>query len=425
MIEGAQVTEESPPSLSASDLADACEEAAFCFLQRGCAIAAPNVELVQLARDDEALAAYLDMLTQAGAAGWDVVLRSLDDASAAELFVAAAIACRRGADDWNVVRHLAASSSELEDALVSALAWSGASAAAPYIERLANEADPSGRRVGVAALGELRCDNAPLLASSLASSSPRLVGRCLQAAGNLGRTDLAGMALSRLAAQSGDLRWQAARAAVLLGDRSAATDVLRDMAATKASFSDDALRLLLLTSEPADGHAVLRACRAEHAVRARVQGAGIIGDVKYVPWLIDRMSEPTLARIAAEAFVHITGADFNLDQLESMPPEDFEDGPNDDPDDDDVELPEDIALPWPDVARLEAWWMEHRGEFTPGRKLFLGKPITPEHCIHVLKTGYQRQRVIAAHYRCLIQPGTVLFPTSAPAWRQQRLLAAL
>ena len=100
-------------------------------------------------------------------------------------------------------------------------------------------------------------------------------------------------------------------------------------------------------------------------------------------------------------------------------------GPSDDPDDDDVELPEDIALPWPDVERIKAWWMEHRSEFTPGQKLFLGKPITPEHCIHVLKTGYQRQRVIAAHYRCLIQPGTVLFPTSAPAWRQQKLLAAM
>jgi uncharacterized protein (TIGR02270 family) len=279
--------------------------------------------------------------------------------------------------------------------------------------------------VGVTAVGELRCDDAALLASSLASSSPRLVGRSLQAVGNLGRTDLTGMALSHLAARSSDLRWQAARAATLLGDKPVATNALHDVAASKASCRDDALRLLLLGSEPAEGHAALQACRPGHAVRARVFGAGLIGDVVYVPWLIDRMSDPALARIAAEAFVHITGADFNLDQLESMPPEDFDDGPSDDSEDDDVELPEDIALPWPDVGRLEAWWMEHRSEFTPGQKLFLGKPVTPEHCIHVLKTGYQRQRVIAAYYRCLVQPGTVLFPTSAPAWRQLRLLAAL
>ena len=137
------------------------------------------------------------------------------------------------------------------------------------------------------------------------------------------------------------------------------------------------------------------------------------------------MSSPAIARIAGEAFVHITGADFNLDQLEAMPPDDFEDGPTDDSDDDDVELPEDIALPWPDVARIKAWWMAHRGEFTSGQKLFLGKQITPERCVHVLKTGFQRQRVIAAHYRVLSQPGTVLFPTDAPAWRQQKLLESM
>jgi len=37
----------------------------------------------------------------------------------------------------------------------------------------------------------------------------------------------------------------------------------------------------------------------------------------------------------------------------------------------------------------------------------------------------QRQRVLAAHYLCLLEPGTPLFNTSAPAWRQQRLLAKM
>jgi hypothetical protein len=46
-------------------------------------------------------------------------------------------------------------------------------------------------------------------------------------------------------------------------------------------------------------------------------------------------------------------------------------------------------------------------------------------CIDVLKNGYQRQRILAAHYLCLLDPGTPLFNTSAPAWRQQRLLARM
>jgi hypothetical protein len=56
---------------------------------------------------------------------------------------------------------------------------------------------------------------------------------------------------------------------------------------------------------------------------------------------------------------------------------------------------------------------------------FMGQPVTKEHCIQVLKTGYQRQRILAAQYLCLLEPGTPLFNTAAPAWRQQRLLAAM
>ena len=40
----------------------------------------------------------------------------------------------------------------------------------------------------------------------------------------------------------------------------------------------------------------------------------------------------------------------------------------------------------------------------------------------MLREGFQRQRSAAALYLCLLQPGTPLFNTAAPAWRQQRLL---
>ena len=55
----------------------------------------------------------------------------------------------------------------------------------------------------------------------------------------------------------------------------------------------------------------------------------------------------------------------------------------------------------------------------------MGAPVTREHCIAVLKTGNQRQRILAAHYLSLLEPGTPLFNTGAPAWRQQRLLAGM
>ena len=85
----------------------------------------------------------------------------------------------------------------------------------------------------------------------------------------------------------------------------------------------------------------------------------------------------------------------------------------------------DDGLPWPDVQKIEAWWHANGTHFQKGTRYFMGQPVTREHCIDVLKNGYQRQRILAAHYLCLLEPGTPLFNTSAPAWRQQRLLAAM
>jgi uncharacterized protein (TIGR02270 family) len=271
-----------------------------------------------------------------------------------------------------------------------------------------------------------RNDPGATLDRLLESPSGGVRARSLRTAGELGRGDVLPQLRHALVDLKHEVCFRAAEAAVLLGDRLAGLRTLSSCALEPARHHLRASRLSLQAMDCKSGHEqLLQLSDRTDGVRLRIMGTGYVGDPKYAPWLIDQMTNPAVARIAGEAFVHITGADFNLDQLEAMPPDDFEDGPSDDPDDENVELPEDIALPWPDLERIKAWWMEHRAEFTPGQKLFLGKPITPEHCIHVLKTGYQRQRVIAAHYRSLIQPGTVLFPTSAPAWRQHKLLQAL
>jgi uncharacterized protein (TIGR02270 family) len=85
----------------------------------------------------------------------------------------------------------------------------------------------------------------------------------------------------------------------------------------------------------------------------------------------------------------------------------------------------DADLRWPDQRKVEQWWAANSSRFQPGQRCFMGAPVTREHCIAVLKNGYQRQRILAAHYLCLLEPGTPLFNTTAPAWRQQRLLAGM
>jgi uncharacterized protein (TIGR02270 family) len=156
-----------------------------------------------------------------------------------------------------------------------------------------------------------------------------------------------------------------------------------------------------------------------------IKGAGLIGDPTYVPWLMKHMADDKLARLAGESFSLITGADLALLDLERPPPEDLQSGPNDDPNDANVDMDQGDDLPWPDLERIERWWAQNSARFVAGQRYFVGAPVTREQGIEVLRTGYQRQRILAAQHLCLLEPGSVLFEWRAPAWRQSQVLAAL
>jgi hypothetical protein len=74
---------------------------------------------------------------------------------------------------------------------------------------------------------------------------------------------------------------------------------------------------------------------------------------------------------------------------------------------------------------VHEWWTANKGRFQSGLRYFLGDIVEREHCLNVLKNGGQRQRLLAAQYLCLLEPGMGVFNTSAPAWRQQRWLSQI
>jgi uncharacterized protein (TIGR02270 family) len=156
-----------------------------------------------------------------------------------------------------------------------------------------------------------------------------------------------------------------------------------------------------------------------------IEGAGLAGDPRYVPWLVTLMADDKLARLAGEAFTLITGADLVVLRLERLRPENFEAGATDNPEDSDVAMDPDEALPWPDQTKVHEWWTANKGRFQSGLRYFLGDIVEREHCLNVLKNGGQRQRLLAAQYLCLLEPGMGVFNTSAPAWRQQRWLSQI
>jgi uncharacterized protein (TIGR02270 family) len=219
---------------------------------------------------------------------------------------------------------------------------------------------------------------------------------------------------------------ESATAAVLLGDRRRALDALEEFFPKAVLTRNHMLRVWMSAAPLPRAAAVFEDAPSLGAsTRTKIELAAMLGEAAHVPWLIEQMADPRLSRLAGESFSMITGLDLAYLDLDRRPPEDFESGPNDDPNDPNVDMDEDEGLPWPDQEKVAAWWKVNSHRFPPGQRFFMGKPPSMEHCLHVLKEGYQRQRMAAAIWRCILQPGTPLFPTDAPAWRQKRWLAQM
>nr|WP_297350216.1 TIGR02270 family protein [uncultured Caldimonas sp.] len=400
------------------------DEAQFLWLQRCYAVDAPNYAPDQLVDLDDQLSAQIDGLRAQPDGAWPLCVQALGGEGAEEYFVASVLALTRP-DRWHAVLERAVQAPEVLPGVASALGWVGPSELNGVVKELLVSSVGLCRSLGIAACAMHRQDPGMALRAWLGAESDAARVRAVRAAGELGRVDVLQELQGALTDPKPEARYWAAWSVTLLGNPLNTRATLHDLALKPGRRQRDALLLLALTSNLQYSHEFLAQLEGvPDVLRMRIMGAGRTGNPRYVPWLIEQMEQPATARIAGEAFAWITGADFNLDQLEGMPPEGHEDGPTDDPEDEDVTVPEDIALPWPDVPRVKAWWSEHRGRFTVDQKLFFGQPLNAAHCQHVLRTGMQRPRVAAAVLLAMLQPEAPLFPTSAPAWRQQRAMAA-
>lgn len=400
------------------------DEASFLWLQRAAAVRAPNYTLSQLAALDERLEAHIDGLRVAAEDGWRCAEKAAAGGAPQDVFPAAVLALDAQDGRFEALLEPSQLTAEAAPGLISALGWVEATRIGPTVRALLRDTNPFRSRLGLAACGVHRINPGARLAEALDSDAGPVRARALRTVGELGQRDLLPKILPALNDRNRSARFWAAWSAVRLGDRSEACVALERLATRSGERQQDALRLALAVLEQSAGHELLQnLAPSPDNQRLRIIGAGLIGHPRYVPWLIGQMEDPLLARLAAEAFVQITGADFNREQMEVPPPEGFEDGPSDDPEDENITLPEDLALPWPDAARIKAWWAENGGRFAAPARWFMGAPVSDRSCRTVLKDGFQRQRRLAALHLAVINSDAVEFNTSAPAKRQLAALA--
>lgn len=396
------------------------EEAAFLWLLRDASADRPDFLTIDLAELDGRVEAHLDGLREAGEPGQAIVREQLEaNQEPGEVFTAVVSAIESGESIHLRSVFKAVTSEELIRPAASAIGWVGEGAARVAIAAALADDRPAVRCAGVAGAAVRRLDIGRHLQSALNDPDPHLQARAAKAVGELGLVAFGGQLGRLLKSDDARVRADAAWSLALLRRDPTALKVLRATAIAEATNrrrpAETAARCLSVQ----DGHAWLRMLEGlPDCKRVTVQAAGALGDPALVPWLIQKMAVPELARAAGEALSMITGVHIEDAKLDREPPEDFEAGPNDNPDDDNVDMDPDEGLEWPDPDKVAAWWRDNKGRFAVGTRHLVGRPVSKGWCKEVLKAGYQRQRAAAAVELVLLEPGRPLVEVRAPGFRQ-------
>lgn len=401
------------------------EDAALLWLQRQGAIHAPHFRLRHLARLDERLGAHLDGLCVAAEEGraWP---RDEDGELPGSLFTEAVVALYTAPERLDAILTRTQALPDRHAEIMDALAWVDAACLQGTVKKLLDSGNPFHRRIGLEACVRHRVDPGAALSAAFDSDDIALRQTAIHTAGVLKRLDLREACLNLLRNPTPSVSAEAAYAVVLLGDRSTALAQLADLVLAGGMRQSRALDLYMLAASPEMAHAMLQQLIAQPPqIRNVIIGSGVVGDTRYLPWLLQQMEQATLARIAADSFAMICGIDLLEMDLEGEQPKGFEAGPNDDPEDPDTAMDPDENRPWPDLTKIQAWWQANAPRFASGQCLFAGLARSPDTLAKVLRDGTQRQRALAALWLTLHVGDGHLFDVAAPAHRQRIALRAM
>ena len=381
--------------------------------------------LAEIAELDERTEAHLDGLRIAGDPVWGLFDDEYSWDDAGEIFAAAVIAFggNRSADVDQVLDR-AVDSAEVARGAISALGWLPWKSAAGHLRDLLKASQPMHRRIGIAGIAAHRADPGAELVRMIKDDSLVVRARALRAAGELGRTDVLVNCKDHFDSDDVDCRFWAAWSALNLGD-SSAVKPLMEIAQSDGSHAGRAGDLVVRRVDlDVAKDWVYQLAMEPDKRRLAIKLAGVIGDPELVLWLIKCMRFPEFARIAAASFAVFSGVDLERENLVADSDKEFVPGPNDDPEDDNVDVDDDEALPWPDIDRLESWWQVNHSRYTVGVRWMSGAPITDPHLLRVLRFGKQSSRWSAATEAALLVADRVNFNVQAVAGRQLRDLYA-
>lgn len=400
------------------------EEAVALWPHRDADVHGSQRTLDDLVGLDGRVSAHLDGLSIAQDYGWDESSIEENLADPGEAFVRVLLALEAQKPDTLEGLLLAVEGNQAAArGAVSAFGWASSSSLRGTVRELLASSYPFRKQIGIAACAVHRVDPGSALRAAIVGGDVSGGRRALRAVGELGRTDLAPLLETQFEVEDIPSRFWAAWSSVLTGDRDRGLESLSMFGLADAAHRLRAMQVVLRVLSQNGARDWLRSLRESHEPeRDLLVGVGIAGDPSYVPWLIDQMEAPELARMSGEAFSMITGVDFGDAYLKRERPQGFASGPTDDPEDEAVSMDPDQDLSWPDPQLVRSWWDANRQRFITGQRYLGGQVVSAEACQRLLRDGRQGFRQAAAFELALMNADTPLFETRAPAFRQQRQL---
>ncbi len=392
------------------------DEAAFLWLLRSVAIHQPHYNKDDIAELEARIQAQLDGLMSSIDHGWQACEAALAIEESGEIFTAAVTAFRsHEVKKIKQVVEAALVNDQATCGLVSALGWISPALATPWIEKLLISKELNHKYLGLAACSVRRLDPGDDLAKILArddcQKQTTLYLRALRLVGELRRQDLMPELIKAMKSDNPAILFWSSWSAILLGNR-AAVSQLAPYLLKEGPYLQRAIEIVfrVLTIEQAR-QTITAMAKIPSLNRAVIQASATLGDPHAVNWLIQKMRDPAVAKLAGEAFTLITGLDLTHQGLNQARRPVGETIPSDDPSDENIAMDEDENLPWPDADKVTQCWQQHGRHFIIGQRYFMGQAISSDWLLKQLEHTRQRQRHAAALELALIDPSHPLYNT--------------
>jgi uncharacterized protein (TIGR02270 family) len=354
------------------------DDAAFLWLRRRESLRTNLLRHDEHARLDNRLDGHLDGLCIAGEHGWRLCLERLEEWGApGEIFATTAMALA-SSDSSRIERVLDRVGADRPslDAMLSAIGWHGFGTIAPLLAGWSHSGDERLRYLGVIGHAVHRVDPGDTLGKALVAEDAVLRARAAQAAGELGSVRYRGRLRELVRDRVPGVQFHAACSLARLDEKTPALgDMLAALHRRLGTGREHAISALALLDRPAALARFRGWAEGPETRRAAIEIAEALGEASLVPHLIGWMDDPDLARAAGAAFHTITGADLEYFDLDGEPPPKLILGPNDDPDDDRVELDRDHDLAWPSAPKVARWWQANEDRFARGMQYLDGQSV--------------------------------------------------